>query len=87
MTPAIVVGALLVLIGAQATRVIAPRRLGYVRVLALAAAGLACGELLANVLHSGGPRLGLLHPAADVAAIVAFELVGALLTPPQRTHG
>jgi hypothetical protein len=72
------------LIGAQATRVIAPQRLGYIWVLLLAAAGLVCGEGVAQALRSGGPQLGLLHPAADVAGVAGFEVVGALLAPSRR---
>jgi Co/Zn/Cd efflux system component len=81
MEPAIVVAALFVLIGAQLTRLLAPLRLGYVWALLLAAAGLVSGELVAAALHTGGPRLGSLHPVADILGVVAFELADATLTP------
>ena len=84
MNPAILIAVLLVLIGAQATRVLAPRRLGYLWALALAAAGLVCAELVAAALHAGGPQLGMLHPAADTLGVAGFELVGALVTPSRR---
>ena len=63
---------------------IAPRRLGYLWALALAAAGLVAAELIAVALHAGGPRLGMLHPAADALGVAGFELVGTLLTPSRR---
>lgn len=84
MSPAIILAVLLVLIGAQTTRVVAPRRLGYLWALALAAAGLVCAEIVGGALHAGGPQLGSLHPAADVLGVAGFELVGALLTPSRR---
>jgi Co/Zn/Cd efflux system component len=84
MNPALVVAALFVLIGAQTARVLAPRRLAYLWALGLAAAGLIAGEVIAAALQTGGPRLGVLHPVADVVGIVGFELAGALLTPPRR---
>jgi Co/Zn/Cd efflux system component len=87
MKPAFLIGLLFVLIGAQATRVVAPRRLGYVWVLLLAAAGLVLGELIARALHTGGPRLGELHPVADFAGIGVLELAGALLTAPRKRTG
>jgi Co/Zn/Cd efflux system component len=84
MNPAIVVAALFVLIGAQATRLLAPRRLGYLWALLLAAAGLVSAEGVAAALHTGGPQLGVLHPAADALGVLGFELAGALLTPARR---
>jgi len=84
MNPSVVVAALLVLIGAQTTRLLAPRRLGYLWVLLLAAAGLSCGEFVATALHTGGPQLGALHPLADALGVIGFELGGTLLTPARR---
>ena len=84
MNPGIVLAVLLVLIGAQTTCVVAPQRLRYLWALALAAAGLVAAELIAVALHAGGPRLGMLHPAADALGVAGFELVGTLLTPSRR---
>lgn len=84
MSPALGLAVLFVLIAAQATRILAPRRLGYVWVLLLAAAGLLLGEIFALVTRSGGPQVGVLHPVAEVLGIVAFELLGALLAPARR---
>jgi len=81
VNPAYLLAALFVLIGAQATRLIAPRRLGYLAVLGLAAAGLTCAELAAGAIHGFGPQAGALHPVADVCGMAVFELVGALLAP------
>jgi hypothetical protein len=72
---------LFVLIGAQLTRLAAPRRLGYPWVLLLSAAGLLVGELFALVTKAGGPQVGVLHPVAELVGILAFELLGAMLAP------
>src|ERR1035441_7978324 len=76
MSPGILLGVLLALIGAQLTRLVWPRRLGYVAALALAVAGVVAGELVALELHGGGPPLGPLHPLAAAAGIAALEVVG-----------
>ena len=79
MSPGLLVGVLFALIGAQLTRVVAPRRLGYPVALVLAAAGVVAGELVAVGLHTGGPSLGPLHPLADAAGMLVLEVVGALV--------
>jgi len=80
VSPGLLVGALLVLIGAQLTGLVRPGR-PYLLALALAAAGFVAGELLAILSHAGGPLLGGLHPVADAAGIAVAEAAGALLTP------
>ena len=87
MSPGILLGVLLALIGAQVTRLVWPRRLGYLAALGLAVAGVVAGELAALELHGGGPPLGPLHPLADAAGIAVLEVVGALLRSPRRPRG
>ena len=84
MSPGLVAGVLIVLITAQAVRVVAPRRVRYVWLLVIAAAGFVLGELFALASGVGGPLLGGLHPVADVVAICAAEAGGALLAPGRR---
>jgi len=84
VSPALILGALLVLIGAQVTRVVAPRQGSYVVAFVLAAAGFVAAELFAIATHIGGPGLGALHPLADVAGIAAAELLGWALLPAPR---
>jgi len=84
MSPALALAVLFVLLGAQATRVIAPRRGSYPILLGLAALGLAAAELIAIGARIGGPTLGVLHPAADVAGIAVAEVLGLVLTGPRR---
>ena len=86
MSPALLVGLLLVLIGAQAAHAASPRRFGYPLALALAAIGVVAGELVALGLHGGGPALGSLHPLADAAGIAAAEVAGAILRGPRAHH-
>ena len=87
MSPGILLAVLFALIGAQLTRLVWPRRLGYLVALVLAAAGVVAGELVALELHGGGPPLGPLHPLADAAGIAALEVVGALLRSPRSRPG
>jgi hypothetical protein len=87
MSPGILLGVLFALIGAQITRLVWPRRLGYLAALALAVAGVVAGELVALELHGGGPPLGPLHPLADAAGIAVLEVVGALLRSPRSRPG
>lgn len=82
MSPALLLGLVLALIGAQLTRVVVPHRLGYLPALALAVAGVVAAELVARLLHSAGPSVGGLHPLADVVGIAALEVAGALLRGP-----
>jgi Co/Zn/Cd efflux system component len=81
VSPGLLIGVLFALIGAQVARLAAPRRLGYPVALALAAAGVVAGELVALGLHTGGPPLGPLHPLADAAGMVILEVAGALVLP------
>jgi hypothetical protein len=87
MSPGILLGILLALVGAQLSRLLWPRRLGYLAALALAVAGVVAGELAALELHGGGPPLGPLHPLADAAGIAVLEVAGALLRSPRRRPG
>ena len=87
MSPGLLLGVLFALIGAQVTRLVAPRRLGYPVALALAAAGVVAGELAALGLHAGGPPLGPLHPLADALGIAVLEVVGATLSGPPAPAG
>jgi Co/Zn/Cd efflux system component len=82
VSPGLLLGVLFALIGAQVTRLVLPRRLGYPAALALAAAGVVAGELVVLGLHGGGPTLGPLHPLADAAGIVVLEVAGAMLRTP-----
>jgi hypothetical protein len=84
VSPALGLAVLFVLIGAQLTRLALPRRLGYLWVLLLSAAGLVAGELFALVTKGGGPQVGVLHPVAELVGILGFELLGAMLAPARR---
>lgn len=83
MSPGLALGLLMVLIGAQVTRV-ASHGVRFAWALLLGAAGFVLGELFAIATHVGGPLLAGLHPVADGAAIALAELGGALLAPRRR---
>ena len=87
MSPGLLLGVLLALIGAQVTRVIVPHRLGYPAALGLAAVGVVAGELAALGLHGGGPVLGPLHPVADVLGMAVMEIIGLTLRVPGAGRG
>ncbi|MFN2582250.1 MAG: hypothetical protein ABR498_05865 [Candidatus Dormibacteria bacterium] len=76
MTPAIALGFLFVLLGAQVTRVLSPQRGSYAWLLLASATGVAAAELLANAAHIGGPAVGVLHPVADAFGIALAETAG-----------
>jgi hypothetical protein len=82
LSPTLLLGAVLALVGAQVTRVAVPRRLGYPTVLGLAVAGVLLAELASQWAHAGGPALGALHPLADLAGIALLEGARALLHGP-----
>ncbi|MBJ7595629.1 MAG: hypothetical protein JF886_12355 [Candidatus Dormibacteraeota bacterium] len=83
MSPGILLAALIVAIGAQATRVLVPRRGNYPLAVVCAAAGLLGAELVALGGH-GGPAVGVVHPIADAAGIAAVEAAGLVLAAPRR---
>jgi len=87
VSPGLLLGVLFALIGAQLTRVIVPRRLGYPATLALAAVGVVAGELVALGLHGGGPVLGPLHPVADALGMAVMEVIGVTLPVPGARQG
>ncbi len=78
VAPGQVLGALLVVIATQITRIAAPGQGPYLWTLLLAAVGFVLGELVVAATHSGGPTLGVLHPVADAAAIAVIEVAGAV---------
>lgn len=84
MTPSLWLALLIVLIGAQVGRVTAPRRVPYVVLLLLSAAGFVVAELGVNALHTGGPALGVLHPIADAIGIGLCEGVAITFTAQRR---
>jgi len=84
VSPALGLALLFVLIGAQVTRLVAPRPVSYVTVLTLAAAGVLGAELLVQAVHAGGPSLGVLHPVADLVGIAISEASALLLTAQRR---
>jgi hypothetical protein len=84
VSPALALGVLFALIGAQVTRLVLPAS-GYLRNLGLAALGVIVGELAALGVRAGGPSLGPLHPLADALGIAALETVGAIIAGP-RVH-
>lgn len=86
MSPGIVLAVVVVLIGAQVTRLVVPGRGSYPLAVACAAAGLLGGELIALSGH-GGPVLGAIHPLPDVVAIAALEAAGVILLSPRSTAG
>jgi hypothetical protein len=83
VSPGILLAALIVAIGAQATRLAAPGRGNYLLALVCAAVGMLGAELLALAGH-GGPSLGDIHPVADAAGIAVAEMAGLALAAPRR---
>ncbi|MBV8195471.1 MAG: hypothetical protein JOY80_08070 [Candidatus Dormibacteraeota bacterium] len=84
MSPALLLAVLFVLIGAQAARVVSPRRGSYPWLLVLAVAGLAGSELASIALHTGGPSIGVLHPIADAIGIAVVEAAGLVMARRRR---
>jgi hypothetical protein len=84
LSPGLGLAILVVLIGAQVTRLIAPRRGAYLLLLLLSAAGVAAGEGWASLTRLGGPALGALHPLPDLVGIAGLEVLGVLLAPRRR---
>ncbi|MGO8686204.1 MAG: hypothetical protein ACLQT7_03325 [Candidatus Dormibacteria bacterium] len=87
MSPGLLLGLLFALIGAQVTRLVAPRRLGYPIALLLAAVGVVAGELAAAALHAGGPALGPVHPLADILGMAVMEVIGVTFRVPGARRG
>ncbi len=83
VSPGIILAVLIVAIGAQVTRVVMPGRAPYLLAVGCAAVGMLGAELLALGGH-GGPRLGTIHPVADVIGIALTETVGVVLVSPRR---
>lgn len=87
-SPGLVLAVLLVLVVAQATRLLAPDRAPYLVCLGLAAAGLVGGELVASTGRLGGPSIGVTHPLLDLALMGALQAVGAFVfAPPHGGRG
>jgi hypothetical protein len=83
MSPTVLLGLLLALIGAQITWLATPRRLGFPLVLGLAVAGMVVAEVAAPRLGAGGPALGAVHPLADIIGIALAEAIGTLVGWPR----
>lgn len=83
MSPGIILAVLIVAIGAQLTRVLAPARGNYILALVCAAAGLLGAELVSLGGH-GGPAVGAVHPVADAGGIALVEVAGLILAAPRR---
>lgn len=83
MTPAIGLGILVVLIGAQVAHLVT-RRLPYLLALPLSAAGVVGAEVVVAALRFGGPSVGVLHPVADALGVAVCETAGAALTGGRR---
>jgi hypothetical protein len=86
VSPGIVLAMLIVAIGAQLTRLLAPGRGNYLVAVVCAALGLLGAELVGLSGH-GGPALGAVHPAADVVGIVLAETIGVVLIAPRGLGG
>jgi hypothetical protein len=83
VSPGTVLAVLMVVIGAQVTRLAIPARGNYLLALGAAAAGLLAAELVALSGH-GGPSVGAIHPLADVAGIAVAEAAALVLAAPRR---
>ena len=81
ISPGIILVAAFALIGAQATRVLAPRNTPYIINLILAVIGVIVAELVVYALDRGGPQLGVLHPVVDLIGIAVAEISGMILWP------
>ena len=81
-SPGLVLAALLVLVAAQVTRLVAPDRAPWLACVALAAAGLVGAEVIAATGHLGGPAIGSTHPLLDGAIMAALEAAGAFVVAP-----
>lgn len=78
-SPGLVLALVLVLVLTQVVRVILPGRGSYLWTLSLSAAGVAAGEVIAASGHLNGASLGVLHPLADLLAIVVLQAAGAVV--------
>ena len=83
MTPALGLGLLFVLIGAQVAHLVT-RRLPYLLALPLSAAGVLGAELVVALMRTGGPVVGVLHPVAEALGVAVCETAGAALTGSRR---
>jgi hypothetical protein len=81
-SPGLILAVLLVLVVAQVTRLVAPKRGNYLASLGLAAAGLVGGELIAATGHLAGPSIGPVHPLLDVALMAVLEAAGSFVLGP-----
>lgn len=80
-SPGLVLAALLALVTAQVTRLLLGGRGPYLWTLALSAAGVVAGEVVAGSGHLDGLSLGVVHPFPDVVATALLQGAGALLMP------
>jgi hypothetical protein len=78
-SPGLVLAVLLVLVLTQLVRVALPGRGSYPWTLALSAAGVVGGEILAASGHLNGASLGVLHPLADVVVVAVLQGAGAVV--------
>lgn len=84
-SPGLVLAVLIALVATQVTRVVLPDRAGpYLVTLALSAAGVVAGELVAGFGRFAGPSIGVLHPFLDLPAIAALQAIGVLVSGPAR---
>ena len=84
MSPGLLIGVLFALIGAQVTQMVLPRRFGYPVALALAAAGVVAGELVALGLHAGGPPLDRCTRWRTRPAWRSWRLAGPSFSEPRE---
>jgi hypothetical protein len=76
MPPVIILFVAVVLVLTQLFHLLFPKRIGYLRRLVLATVGVLLGEVVAQRIVPGGPRLGELHPAWDIGFVTALQLLG-----------
>jgi hypothetical protein len=74
--PVVILFVGVVLVLTQLFHLLFPRRINYLWRLVLATFGVLLGEAVAQRVVPGGPRLGELHPAWDIAFVTALELLG-----------
>lgn len=77
LTPGLLLAILGVLLFTQLTRLAAARG-PYLLTLALAAAGMASGEVVAGQGHLAAGSMGALHPLLDLPLMGALELAGVV---------
>ena len=80
ISPGLVLALTAAAIGNQASRIVLPVRNAWFAGFLLSVGGVLAGELAAGSSWLGGPSLGVLHPLPDAIGVIAFQVMGLVMS-------